>query len=919
MFKSLRGIRSLGALGMKCKFHIIINIIILSVLITSLAIGEGIKASPTLSSRKVIIVNPSPFNKLTYAYVNVSFVPGEAYNSSIYVYNSFGEELPFQVINACFYPSSPYYKYCILKLLLPLKAWSHENITVTFTSEPRTPTFFNTDLVVYTDNVTGNLIVKNDFYKVVFGNVSLQGVQEFLIKSNKGYVSVLIRWPFIGFSVLLKNGTIITPLSYANLTYRVVRKGPLEVVIRLNATSYFMNITQTYTFSAYSPVIYVHSKLFLRDYSEVLTAYLPVFHIPTGIFDIIWTSLNTSENLVKVSMKSFRPAPTWFLLFSSKGNYGMAYYYNQTLMNFKSALAKILYNLTYTKKRSLIFEIYRKRSLSILGNVSFLMNPSYYIGKGIKEVKDVIWSLGYLANNTEYYEDILFANITQKMSSIYSNVSKRLVFFKEEGYLNLAYQLNETQLRSNVIQLDSSLIVYPYLNLTKNFTRNIWKDVIKEMITPVSILTPLAISINAPNQVFTDEIFNVTARIIVLEDLAKLNVSLMLPKGVRIFSDINTYNFTNVRQGSEVDVSWSLVPFYEGNYTLNLLASSERGDIVISKPISIIFYPVFPKVSLLYNLTVLCKDQEGRPIPHIMVKVYDNRTGALVGYNVTDINGTATFYNLKLGTYKVVASDGIISNKTIVLLYRNTVSLIVLGKASFALSVFSSGGYPMEGVAVYIYDVNGTLVFMGYTDKHGYFEKRGLPLGNYTISLRWFDVTLDYFSLNLTRDINMSLTLHVHKLVINVMLSDGRVLPGAKVSISLEMERRGTPRVIAYTDEYGRVTLLLPRSRYIIEVEKGQYRGRASVFLDRDTVIDIVCSTINTLWILVGSAGGLWAFTALYWQRVTRVTYREERKYQQLLRRLEEFYRKGLIEEKYYLRLKSEYEEKLKKLRGERS
>lgn len=869
----------------------------------------------TLSSRKVLIVNPSPFSGPAFATLNVSFLPGEAYNATLQIYDHLGNEVPFQLINASFFPGTLYYKSCTLRLLTPLGAWSHVNMTITFTKEARKPMLFNTDLVVYTDNVTGNVIVENTFYKVIFGNVSTEGIREFLVKTNKGEVSIFTQWPLIGFSLILKNGSVITPLDYANITYTFLMKGPLEVIVRLNASSFFVNMTQFYTFRAYSPVIDTQVILNLRDYSQVDTLYMPLIHTPIDRFDYILASNGLGNDISRTAMKSYRPAPFWLALLSREGGYGVGYQYNCTRLNLTATLDLIKRNVTETWRPSLLFKIYKEHVSRVIDNATFVMKASRFIKSGLYDVEDLLWSLEYLKDNTDLYEDLLFTNVTQRVTVVNFTHVKRLILFKGEGYSNVAYQLNETSLNTNSLGLSCKFMIYDNiegLNATK-----IWADLYRELIRPVSILVPFALSLEAPPQVEIDKFFNVSAKVTLLEDINRLNVTLLHPEGVELASDIHIFNFTKVKKGEEIVINWTLIPFYEGNYTLSLFASSERGDVLVEKPLTVQIPFPFSRVSLKYNLTVVSIDQEGRPLPHVMIRVYDNRSGLLVGSNVTDINGTARFYNLDLSVYKIIATDGVLSNETTVYLYRNTLVPIVLGRASLYLKLTSVSGKPMEDIAVYIYDVNGSLVFMGYTNANGTIHKSGLPLGNYTISLRWLDTTLDYFSLNLTRDVSLNLTLHAYQLTLYVRLSDGRALPGAKVSVSLETEEF-RPRVVAYTDEYGKLSLLLPRSRYVIRVEKGQYRGEARLFLGEDESMEIVCSTINTLWVLMGTSAGLWAFAAFYWHRVTRVTYREEKRYSQLLQRLEELYRKGLIEEKYYLRLKSEYEEKLRKIRGEK-
>jgi len=72
----------------------------------------------------------------------------------------------------------------------------------------------------------------------------------------------------------------------------------------------------------------------------------------------------------------------------------------------------------------------------------------------------------------------------------------------------------------------------------------------------------------------------------------------------------------------------------------------------------------------------------------------------------------------------------------------------------------------------------------------------------------------------------------------------------------------------------------------------------------------------NTLWIITLVTIVSWASFGFYMYRSQSEIKREENKYIQLLKRLEDYYSRGLIEEKYYVKLKEEYEEKIRKLRG---
>ncbi|MCD6095777.1 MAG: hypothetical protein J7J99_04350, partial [Thermoprotei archaeon] len=80
--------------------------------------SEELKVVSSLGSRKVLILNPSPFNITKIAVVNLTFMPSEAYNNTISVYDENGNPVPFQILNATYFSGTHYYRTCSVGMLV---------------------------------------------------------------------------------------------------------------------------------------------------------------------------------------------------------------------------------------------------------------------------------------------------------------------------------------------------------------------------------------------------------------------------------------------------------------------------------------------------------------------------------------------------------------------------------------------------------------------------------------------------------------------------------------------------------------------------------------------------------------------------------------------------------------------------------
>jgi hypothetical protein len=128
----------------------------------------------------------------------------------------------------------------------------------------------------------------------------------------------------------------------------------------------------------------------------------------------------------------------------------------------------------------------------------------------------------------------------------------------------------------------------------------------------------------------------------------------------------------------------------------------------------------------------------------------------------------------------------------------------------------------------------------------------------------------------------------------------------------------GAPVESARTDENGIAVLYLLPGPYRFTVSKGQYSASVVADVRVEQHVRIELQLAPTLWVLIAATATLWTVTAYVWHRRTSYIYKERERYRRLLQRLEEMYSRGEVEERFYLKLKQEYESKLNELsRGE--
>ncbi|RLF21010.1 MAG: hypothetical protein DRZ82_00035 [Thermoprotei archaeon] len=899
----------------KLRYSIIVFLLILiaptlSCISVHSSSEEGVKVISSLGSRKVIIINPSPFNVTKMAIVNLTFMPREAYNNTICVYDEEGNPVPFQILNANYFPETHYYKSCNIGILVTLPKWGYRKYVITFSSEPITITPMSTDLRVVILNTTTGLVVENSYYRAEFRNDVPYGIYRLYIKGFSQSI-VMENWLLMGFSIMLSNGSIISPMDFKYVNLTIASLGNVSTTVSIIGHSDILEYTCTYIFRASSP--WIDMTLTLRPLKEgvIKNVFAPLARVPIDVFDEYVLSYNVSGPLEFSEIypsKSYRPAPVWFMLISRKEGFGALFSYRFNEINMTELNEAIFNNINF----SAMSESEKILLNSTFTNMSLLLNAERLLGEGILSVNDVIQMLKSLENNTQRYVTYL-TKVPYTFSTLNVSFAKRLSIIAMPTCYNLGLHLNET-LYDRPISVTCSLLVLGHIPSLQNSTYYAgWLSYIEHYIPLIKASLPIVASMIVPSKVQVDEFFKVNSTLRFLEDLHSVNITFEYPNELKLLEGNKTYHFTDVKSGEALNLTWYFVGLFEGNHTLSMTICSEKGNLTLTSIIAVLLPPVIP--TRTHSLTVKCFDAEGKPMPNHVVLVYDKREGKLVAWNVTDVNGTAIFENLSEGHYEIKVSDGRILNSTSIYLYKDMEVQMRVYKYSITVNVFLENGLPMKNTAVYIYDVNGSLVFLGYTNENGTLTKRGLLPGNYTIEVKMGDLSVDSKDVNIVKQSTVDFVIKIYQVNVQALSPEGRPLPGALITI-----RSAKGEVVAtyVADSFGFASFTLPKGAYTIIAEKVGYRGEKRVEISNNMTIYVVCHAPERTWILMVIAPLLLILSFILRYKRLQAMYSVENKYRQLLRRLEELYRKGLVEEKFYIKLKSEYEEKLRELEGGR-
>ena len=867
------------------------------------ALGQGVGV------RELTLFNPLPIPYSGLVTIDLAFLDGEAYNGTIRVIDHAGSVVPIQLVNCTFYPSG-FYRGCKLLLLARVPPYNASRYLITYASAPPkvnvsaagnlSVKLANLTLVAfnatgsYAVNVTNALLVRGPGYTAIFSNATLLHLSFDDIGPNL----VFSDWPLAGF-VVLRNGTIAaSAYDLTSCRVNLSLNGSLLAQVEQVCAGKGFVLRQMFAFSGLEPVVRVDAKLEARGEGQL---FYPFLRLPLAGF---------AQALVNGSLyglareRSFVPAPKWFAVRSGKGWLVAAVNYTSPrpaalLEELRLSLWRLYVNETNPLRKSAY-----DRLLKLHANFSNLVLARERAAAGRVNLTALTREVAALVGRAPAELGALLLNYT---SLLEKPEAYRLLLVPREGTFNAAYQLSGAP-RAVAVTITLAACA-------ENPADAVRTKLLLDSVGVAAFYAPLAARLDAPARATVDEYVTVSAEVSAATALRNVSVRLVYPKvAFRLVEGRESVNFT-VLEGRR-RFEWVLQAVYEGEWSLSLNASGVGGVLVVERVINVTLPPVVPRVVVprSFNVTVACVDLKGRPLASYLVNLYDNATGLLVASGFTNASGLVRFVNVTAGAYRLEVTDGLYRARTLLLVYANRNVTLTVGLANLKVRVELAEGLPLPQAAVYVRDENGSLVYAGFTEASGVLLCEGLPRGNYTVSVRWREAVAASSRVALVNDTEVVLRGAVRRVTVFAALG-GRPAAGATVNV---YSTAGALVETARTDENGVAVLYLLPGPYRFAVSKGQYSASVTADVRAVQYVRVELQLAPTLWILIAATAVIWTLVAYAWHRRTSYVYRERERYRRLLQRLEDMYSRGEVEERFYLKLKQEYESKLNELsRGE--
>ncbi|MEM1508616.1 MAG: hypothetical protein QXY49_01025 [Thermofilaceae archaeon] len=852
--------------------------------------------------REVAFFNPLPSTYKGIVNLNLNFAEGEAYNGTIRVFDELGREVPFQLLDCSLYTSG-YYRSCKLMILANVPGMGVSKYTVTYLSSPPplnvsiqglivtlsnlTLTLFNVT-GSYVVNLTDAITIKGPGYTAIFSNLSLAQLKFDGVAANLVYYD----WPFTGFVLASGEKIIANGYDLKNCSVSLVVNGSLVSVVKQVCRGGGFELRQNFTFTGVTSTVKVDSLLRLTGNG---TLYYPYLRIPAlGINEV-----QANEILYTLERaRSFVPAPRWLALKINDKWLGVLVNYTSIrLSQYLGELNSTLRNLYANETRPAIRSKYLAQ-IKTLSNMSrlFLARerlPEANLTALLLEAEQVKSSMNY---------HILLSNLTSLIEEP-EGISRRLILVPGSDSLNVIYQVNRTPL-----EIRTSVLLGVFED-PDSWARSL---LYSDAIGVTAFYAPIASRLTVPATAFVDDILLIRVDIVPARTLKNVTIELIYPRNAfKLLEGAENINVTAISAPKSYE--WILQAIYEGVWTVSVNVTGGGGSLLASREVNVSLpslVPGFQLVSRSFNLTVTCVDLNGKPLSGYALNLYDNSTKKLIFSEFVNESGRASFLNITSGVYVLEVTDGIYSSMKELYVLSNRNVTVTIARADLKISVELEDGTPLVQTPVYVRDINGSLVCIGFTNSSGVLTCKALPLGDYTISVRWRGGIAGYTSVTLRNDSSVTIRGVVRRVTVAVSLA-GKPATGAIVEVYTV---GGSPVSTATIDENGLATFYLLPGPYKFVATKGQYTAGRTTDIRAERFVELKLEVSLNLWLLIVVTVVLWVLTVYIWYRRTSYIYREKERYRRLLQRLEELYSRGEVEEKYYLKLRQEYEEKLNKL-----
>jgi hypothetical protein len=857
---------------------------------------------------KIIISAPRDIKYVSEPVVfSANFSYGEAALGSLRLLDENGVEVPYQILEAQYYPNTQYYSYAKILILTDVTSSMNRSYTLKYSPETTTPPSYTekSDLRLLRATV-GNvtyLIVKNSYIQVVFIENSPLGLYA-LYDLSSGLNESLIpsSWSFASPCIMINN-TWLTPIDMSKVNTTISINGSLCVEVRVNgsypgvlvervfrfyANSRFFDFETTFkpteglSITALSPFNTMYRKelyqtMILSDGSILpLTSISYARSFKAGN----WSALGGAHGGIWLSMEP-RDALTHLMVQTDiPGYYMITYIADHTRLVEGRSLAfkgRVMllpedFNMKTLENEFLRFEkppIVKVKtpmalikaqgpSQTILGN-TLTINLDVI---ALKDLSDLILNASY-GSGLECLSKAVYRS-TLPAKSIWTT---RWIFRgKAEGLYNIEFTLttwNETFVVVYPVKV-SLPVIAPSVNVTFLVSDYDGKSIIRGVT--LKLLSPAGIALNLP----------------------------IGPSG-----NVST----KIQMGR---YEWYA---YDGNQTIG------RGIVEIFRPENITLK------TWLYDFNIMVLSSDGSPLAGVLAILKSLKMNVSKEYvRLSGSNGLIRFDDVINGSYnlKVLGWQGELIENITVTIQKDELYHTVIAKAWVVKArVLDVDGTPVSNASVYLLDENMTQIKAVVTDENGFALLGGLVKGNYSIRVEYLGVMVgyQYFEVPIVGQV-LEVPCRICKLEIVPVDPWNNPLIGSEVTVSF----RPTPYTYqTFTGSFKSpekpISLLLPEgSSCTIRASSGLYEGSSDIVLRRSTRVVLKTSIRISAVFMPGLTVFFWIFVIYSWRRRVRVFSVEVLKLKSMLSKLDELYRSGEVEAPLYGKLKREYEDRLHKL-----
>ncbi|MBS7610980.1 carboxypeptidase regulatory-like domain-containing protein [Candidatus Bathyarchaeota archaeon] len=839
---------------------------------------------------------------------SANFSYGEAALGSLRLFDERDVEIPYQILEAQYYPNTQYYSYAKILILTDVSSSMNRSYTLKCSPKTTTPPDYTqaSDLIlreIKFKNGTKDIVVENSYLKAVFrvnptlGLYALYDLSSGLNESLTPY-----SWSFASPCVMVNN-TWLGIKDMENLALSIKVNGSLMVEISMSGSYPGVLVERIFRFYANSRFFDFETVFTLIGGSDI-TALSPFNTMyRKGIFQTLILSNGSSVDLSSVKgFSSFNPGNWSALAGFDKGIF-------VTLLP-TDLLGRLIIG-TEVPGNDMV--IYLVDPFKISSSVGLAFKTRVIIFKGSPDVKTLD------GEYTKYATPLIVKVLLPK------------VLFNVEGPTQVDIYDEFTITLKVAIQTELQHIILnaSYGSGLECFSKAVYRSSLPARSIWTTRWLFRAKAEGTYNIEFTLSTWNETF-------VATYPVKVLLPV---IAPSVNITFFASDYDGETVirDVMLKLVS--PAGITLNLPIGSSGnvstkiqmgryewyaydGNQTIGKGIVEIFHP--ENITLrtwLYDFNIMVLSSDGSPLAGVLAILKSLGMNATKEYvRLSGSSGLIRFNDIINGSYnlKILGWQGELIENTTVIIQKDELYHKVIAEAWVVkVRTLDVDRAPVLNASVYLLDENMTEIKTIETDEDGYAFLGGLVKGNYSVRVEYLGVIVgyQYFEVPVEGQV-VEVPCRVCKLEVIPVDPWDNPLIGSEVTISF----RPTPYTYqtfsgVFKSPEKPISLLLPEgSSCTIRASSGLYDGSSDMILRRSTRLALKTSIRFSAVFTPGLTIFFWIFVIYSWRRRIRVFSVEVLKLKSMLSKLEELYRSGEVEAPLYGKLKREYEDRLHKL-----